>query len=51
MLQVTDGTFYGVNPAYGPTGSGSIYKLTSANVLQHFCYRTPLLTGTCPAPR
>ncbi|MFI5118499.1 MAG: choice-of-anchor tandem repeat GloVer-containing protein, partial [Terriglobales bacterium] len=30
LLQVADGAFYGVNPAYGPNGTGSIYKLTSA---------------------
>src|ERR1035437_5076495 len=38
MLQVTDGTFYGVNPAYGLYG-GSIYKLTSANVFSAWIFQ------------
>jgi uncharacterized repeat protein (TIGR03803 family) len=40
MLQVADGTFYGVNPAYGTYG-GSIYKLTSANVFSAFMFPGP----------
>ena len=35
LLQVTDGSFYGINYA-GGLGCGSIYKLTSANVFSAF---------------
>lgn len=49
MLQVTDGSFYGVNPAYGPTGSGSIYKLTSANVFSAFLLPDPPVDGDLPS--
>ena len=49
MLQVTDGTFYGVNPAYGPSGTGSIYKLTSANVFSAFLFPDPLVDGDLPS--
>jgi uncharacterized repeat protein (TIGR03803 family) len=51
LLQVADGNFYGVNPAHGANGTGSIYKLTSANVFSAFLFPTPLLTGPTPAPR
>ncbi len=40
LLQVADGTFYGVNPAYGTYG-GSIYKLTSANVFSAWMFPGP----------
>jgi uncharacterized repeat protein (TIGR03803 family) len=40
MLQVTDGTFYGVNPGYG-TYAGSIYTLTSANVFSAWMFPGP----------
>src|SRR6266852_4298443 len=40
LLQVADGTFYGVNPANGTYG-GSIYKLTSANVFSAFMFPGP----------
>jgi len=49
MLQVADGTFYGVNPAYGPSGSGSIYKLTSANVFSAFLLPNPPVDGELPS--
>ena len=49
MLQVADGTFYGVNPAYGPSGTGSIYKLTSANVFSAFLFPVPLVDGDLPS--
>lgn len=49
MLQVTDGTFYGVNPAYGPNGTGSIYKLTSANVFSAFLFPNPPVEGDLPS--
>ena len=48
MLQVTDGTFYGVNPAYGPYG-GSIYKLTSANVFSAFLFPSTDVDGNSPS--
>ncbi len=49
MLQVTDGSFYGVNPAYGPDGSGSIYKLTSTNVFSAFLFPNPPIDGDLPS--
>jgi uncharacterized repeat protein (TIGR03803 family) len=49
LLQVTDGNFYGVNPAYGPNGNGSIYKLTSANVFSAFLFPNPPVEGAIPA--
>jgi uncharacterized repeat protein (TIGR03803 family) len=49
LLQVADGTFYGVNPAYGPNGTGSIYKLTSANVFSAFLFPTPPVDGDLPS--
>jgi uncharacterized repeat protein (TIGR03803 family) len=49
LLQVTDGTFYGVNPAFGPNGTGSIYKLTSANVFSAFLFPTPPVDGDLPS--
>ncbi len=51
LTQVTDGSFYGVNPAYGPSGSGggSIYKLTSANVFSAFLFPFPVVKGNSPA--
>ena len=49
LLQVTDGSFYGVNGAYGPTGEGSIYKLTPANVFTAFLFPTnPPVDGAAP---
>jgi uncharacterized repeat protein (TIGR03803 family) len=49
LLQVADGAFYGVNPAYGPNGNGSIYKLTSANVLTAFLFPNPSVDGQLPS--
>ena len=49
LLQVTDGNFYGVNPAYGSNGNGSIYKLTSANVFSAFLFPNPPVEGGQPA--
>ncbi|MBZ5614164.1 MAG: IPT/TIG domain-containing protein [Acidobacteriia bacterium] len=49
LLQVADGTFYGVNPAYGPNGNGSIYKLTSANVFSAFLFPNPPVDGSLPS--
>jgi uncharacterized repeat protein (TIGR03803 family) len=48
LLQVTDGNFYGVNGAYGPSGSGSIYKLTSTNVFTAFLLPNPPVDGNAP---
>jgi len=48
LLQVTDGSFYGVNGSYGPTGEGSIYKLTSANVFTAFLFPNPPVDGSAP---
>jgi hypothetical protein len=48
LLQVTDGSFYGVNGAYGPNGTGSIYKLTSANVFTAFLFPNPPVDGNAP---
>jgi uncharacterized repeat protein (TIGR03803 family) len=48
LLQVTDGSFYGVNGAYGPNGNGSIYKLTSANVFTAFLFPNPPVDGAAP---
>ena len=41
LLQVTDGTFYGLNGINGPSGGGSIYKLTSTNVFTAFLFPNP----------
>jgi uncharacterized repeat protein (TIGR03803 family) len=49
LLQVADGTFYGVNPAYGPAGTGSIYKLTSAKVFTAFLFPNPPVDGDLPS--
>jgi uncharacterized repeat protein (TIGR03803 family) len=49
LLQVTDGSFYGVNPAYGPNGTGSIYKLTSTNVFTAFLFPNPTVDGDLPS--
>ncbi|MGB9205551.1 MAG: choice-of-anchor tandem repeat GloVer-containing protein [Terriglobales bacterium] len=49
LLQVADGSFYGVNPAYGPNGTGSIYKLTSANVFSAFQFPNPPVDGDLPS--
>jgi uncharacterized repeat protein (TIGR03803 family) len=49
LLQVTDGSFYGVNGAYGPSGGGSIYKLTSANVFTAFLFPNPPVDGDLPS--
>src|ERR1035441_531534 len=48
MLQVADGTFYGVNPAYGLYG-GSIYKLTSANVFSAWMFPSTDVDGNSPS--
>ena len=48
LLQVTDGSFYGVNGAYGPTGNGSIYKLTPAKVFTDFLFPNPPVDGNFP---
>ncbi|MGB9074803.1 MAG: choice-of-anchor tandem repeat GloVer-containing protein [Terriglobales bacterium] len=49
LLQVTDGTFYGVNPAFGPNGNGSIYKLTSAKAFSAFLFPNPPVDGDLPS--
>ncbi|HEX9111946.1 MAG TPA: choice-of-anchor tandem repeat GloVer-containing protein, partial [Terriglobales bacterium] len=49
LLQVADGTFYGVNPAFGPNGTGSIYKLTSAKVFTAFLFPNPPVDGNLPS--
>jgi len=49
LLQVTDGNFYGVNPANGPNGTGSIYKLTSAGVFTAFLFPNPTVDGDMPS--
>jgi len=49
LLQVTDGSFYGVNPAYGPNGTGSIYKLTSADVFSAYIFPNPPVDGDLPS--
>ncbi len=49
LLQVADGSFYGVNPAYGPNGTGSIYKLTSAGVFTAFLFPNPPIDGDLPS--
>lgn len=41
LLQVTDGSLYGVNGDNGPSGGGSIYRLTSANVFTAFLFPNP----------
>jgi uncharacterized repeat protein (TIGR03803 family) len=48
LLQVTDGSFYGVNGIDGPSGGGSIYKLTSANVFTAFLFPSPFVDGDAP---
>jgi uncharacterized repeat protein (TIGR03803 family) len=48
LTQVTDGSFYGVNGAYGADGGGSIYKLTSANVFTAFLFPNPPVDGDLP---
>ena len=49
LLQVADGSFYGVNPAYGANGTGSIYKLTSAGVFSAFLFPNPPVEGQTPS--
>jgi uncharacterized repeat protein (TIGR03803 family) len=48
LLQVTDGSFYGVNGLGGPNGTGSIYKLTSADVFTAFLFPNPPVDGNFP---
>ncbi|MBZ5723101.1 MAG: IPT/TIG domain-containing protein [Acidobacteriia bacterium] len=48
LLQVTDGNFYGVNGINGPSGAGSIYELTSANVFTAFLFPNPPVDGEMP---
>jgi uncharacterized repeat protein (TIGR03803 family) len=47
LLQVTDGSFYGVNACCG-TYDGSIYKLTSANVFSAFMFPSTNADGNSP---
>jgi uncharacterized repeat protein (TIGR03803 family) len=49
LLQVADGSFYGVNPAFGPNGNGGIYKLTSAGVFTAFLFPNPPVDGNLPS--
>jgi uncharacterized repeat protein (TIGR03803 family) len=49
LLQVADGSFYGVNPAFGPNGTGSVYKLTSAGVFTVFLFPNPPIDGDLPS--
>lgn len=49
LVQVADGTFYGVNPAYGANGTGSIYKLTSAGAFSAFLFPNPPIEGQTPS--
>lgn len=49
LVQGADGAFYGVNPAYGPDGNGSIYKLTSTNVFTAFLFPNPAVDGQLPS--
>jgi uncharacterized repeat protein (TIGR03803 family) len=49
LLQAADGSFYGVNPAFGPNGNGSIYKLTSAAVFTAFLFPNPPVDGSLPS--
>ena len=49
LLQVADGAFYGVNPAYGPNGTGSVYKLTSSGVFTAFLFPNPPVDGDLPS--
>ncbi len=49
LLQVADGAFYGVNPAYGPNGTGSVYKLTSTGVFTAFLFPNPPVDGDLPS--
>lgn len=49
LLQVADGAFYGVNPAFGPNGTGSIYKLTSTNAFSAFLFPSPPVDGNLPS--
>jgi uncharacterized repeat protein (TIGR03803 family) len=49
MLQVADGSFYGLNPAYGPNGTGSIYKLTAAGAFTAFIFPNPPIEGETPS--
>jgi len=48
LLQVTDGNFYGMNGASGPTGNGSIYKLTSTDVFTAFLFPSTDADGNSP---
>jgi uncharacterized repeat protein (TIGR03803 family) len=49
LLQVTDGSFYGVNGINGPSGGGSIYELTAANVFTAFLFpNPPPVDGSAP---
>jgi hypothetical protein len=49
LLQVADGSFYGVNPAFGPNGTGSVYKLTSAGAFTAFLFPNPPIDGDLPS--
>ena len=51
LLQVADGSFYGVNPAYGADGNGSIYKLTlgKTNVFTAYLFPSSGVDGELPS--
>ena len=48
LLQVNDGTFYGTNYSGGNANTGSIYKLTSANVFSAFLFPANSSGGNSP---
>ena len=48
LLQVTDGSFYGINYGGGGGNTGSIYKLTSANVFSVFLFPNTGASGSQP---
>jgi len=48
LLQVNDGTFYGTNYGGGNANTGSIYKLTSANVFSAFLFPANSTGGNGP---
>lgn len=48
LLQVTDGSFYGLNGSYGANDEGSIYKLTPAGVFTAFLFPNPPVEGDAP---
>src|SRR5260370_699545 len=48
LLQVTDGSFSGVNPAYRPNGTAIIYKLTSPDVFSAYIFPNPPIDRDFP---